>query len=500
MCSRSRQRAAEVTRRLPSTPPNLPGFTYVRVLGSGGFADVFLYEQNMPRRQVAVKVLLAEVVTEELRRAFRAEADHMAQLSSHPSILTVYHASVSADGRPFLVMEYCSSALTQRARSGTLPLDEALSVGVRVGSAVETAHRIGVLHRDIKPSNILTTAYGHPVLSDFGIASTIVSSEPDDSVGLSIPWSAPEVLRDETGGTIASEVWALGATVYSLVAGRSPFESADGDNSTAAMIARIARARVPRIERGEVPERLQEVLLRAMARRPEHRYLSALELVRDLQAVELEIGFAQTVVEIAAEEWAQIDGGDPNDRTSVRPRWAATAEPMSRSPRRRRMNALGRAQVPAPDAQQPTEGRSASRSVTRTVARAANRSGRRMALVLVGAALLVVGVVAGAFVLVGGTKQIPVVSDVEVSSDSGIATFTWNDPGLRPDDAYLVSIDGQPEPLQRSESYAVLIGDDGRACVTVAVSRDGQIGDASAERCVEADALASRAQPEPEPL
>ena len=104
-----------VARRLPSQPPVLPGFSYVHVLGSGGFADVFLYEQNMPRRQVAVKVMLSEVVNDQVRQMFQAEANLMAQLSAHPSILTVYQASVSADGRPYLVMELCSS----RSASGT---------------------------------------------------------------------------------------------------------------------------------------------------------------------------------------------------------------------------------------------------------------------------------------------------------------------------------------------------------------------------------------------
>jgi serine/threonine protein kinase len=97
-----------MARRLPSPPPVLPGFSTIHVLGSGGFADVFLYEQNMPRRQVAVKVMLSEVVNDQVRQMFQAEANLMAQLSSHPSILTVYQASVSSDGRPYLVMELCS--------------------------------------------------------------------------------------------------------------------------------------------------------------------------------------------------------------------------------------------------------------------------------------------------------------------------------------------------------------------------------------------------------
>src|SRR6187551_2448385 len=131
----------------------------------------------MPRRQVAVKVMLSEVVNDQVRRMFQAEANLMAQLSAHPSILTVYQASVSSDGRPYLVMELCSASLSQRYRAERLPVSEVLR------SAVETAHRSGVLHRDIKPSNILLTAYGHPVLSDFGIASTLSNSTEDSVVG-----------------------------------------------------------------------------------------------------------------------------------------------------------------------------------------------------------------------------------------------------------------------------------------------------------------------------
>src|SRR3954452_24445316 len=167
------RRGDDMTRRLPSAPPSLPGFTYVRPLASGGFADVFLYEQIMPRRQVAVKVMLADVVNDQVRQMFQAEANLMAQLSTHPSILTVYQASVSADGRPYLVMELCSASLSERYRREKLPVGEVLRISIKIASAVETAHRAGVLHRDIKPTNILMTAYGHPVLSDFGIAATL---------------------------------------------------------------------------------------------------------------------------------------------------------------------------------------------------------------------------------------------------------------------------------------------------------------------------------------
>ncbi len=159
--------------RLPSAPPILPGLTYIRPLGSGGFADVFLYEQDMPRRDVAVKVLPSDVRDPELRRMFNAEADVLAHLSAHPSIVTVYQAGISADGRPYIVMEYCPGSLTQRYRIERMPVPEVLEIGVRMAGALESAHVAGLVHRDVKPSNILVTTFGAPVLADFGISSSL---------------------------------------------------------------------------------------------------------------------------------------------------------------------------------------------------------------------------------------------------------------------------------------------------------------------------------------
>ncbi|QTX05141.1 serine/threonine-protein kinase [Agromyces archimandritae] len=322
-----------MTARLPSAPPTLPGFTFVRVLGSGGFADVFLYEENFPRRLVAVKVMLADIVSEEVRAAFRAEADLSAQLSAHPSVLTVHQAGVSADGRPYLVMEHCVAGPAQRFRTEPLPVTAALATTIRIAAAVETAHRNGVLHRDIKPSNILTTAFGHPVLGDFGIAATIDETDVSDSLGLSIPWSAPEVLRGDVSGTIASEVWSLGATAYSLLAGRSPFEGPELDNSSAALIARVRRGDPPPTGRSDVPASLEGVLRRSMSRVPDERYPGALAFLRDLQAVEVELGLEPTVAELAIGEWIEDVAGDRDDPTVRSVADAVPAGGASRTPR-----------------------------------------------------------------------------------------------------------------------------------------------------------------------
>jgi len=285
-------------RREASAPPRLPGYEYQRVLGLGGFADVFLYQQDLPRREVAVKVLLAGSLDDEVRARFQSEANLMAQLSHHPSIVTIHHAAIAADGRPFLVMEYCSRpGLAERYRQERIPVAESLRIAVRLASAIETAHRAGILHRDIKPANVLTTDFGWPALTDFGIAAT-TGHGGGATVGMSIPWSPPELLGDRPTGDERSDVYSLGATVYSLLAGRTPFEIPGAPNGAQQLVARIERSPLPPTGRDDVPVSLQHVLERAMAKDPVRRFPSAAAMGRALQAVEAELRLPVTPLDL----------------------------------------------------------------------------------------------------------------------------------------------------------------------------------------------------------
>jgi len=314
-----------VATRLPSAPPILPGLAYIRPLGSGGFADVFLYEQDMPRRNVAVKVMPSDVRDPELRRMFNAEADVLAHLSAHPSIVTVYQASISADGRPYIVMEYCPGSLAQRYRVERIPVEEVLAIGVRMASALESAHRAGLIHRDVKPSNILITTFGTPVLADFGISASLQRRSGGEVLAMSIPWSAPEVVAEQTSGTVASEVWSLGATVYSLLAGHSPFERRErGQNTKELLRRRIARATYVEIPRADVPPALQSVLARAMSRDPGRRHESARAFGEALRDVQAGLGLSPTPLEVPGTEWAPasvpVDFADSGLRGPARSR------------------------------------------------------------------------------------------------------------------------------------------------------------------------------------
>ncbi|GGI47348.1 Serine/threonine protein kinase [Agromyces flavus] len=322
-------------RRTPSSPPDLPGYTPLGLLGSGGFADVFLYEQRLPRRKVAVKVLLADDIDASTRAQFVAEANLMARLSAHPFIVTIFHADVSADGRPYFVMEYCSGpSLSERYKRQPLSVEDALRTGIRLCGAVATAHAAGILHRDIKPANVLTNDYGWPALSDFGISSDLEGDLPVHTVsfladpaatgsgtgsdraavGMSVPWSPPELFEDDPRPDTRSDVFALAATVHTLLAGRTPFEIPGRSNGPLDLIGRIERGRITPVGRDDVPASLETVLATGMAVRREDRYQSAVEFGRALQRIELELGYSVTGIEVPS-----LPGASP----AAEPRGAA---------------------------------------------------------------------------------------------------------------------------------------------------------------------------------
>jgi hypothetical protein len=280
-------------------PPELPGYRFVRHIGAGGNAQVYLYEQELPSRKVAVKVLNESALSAAARRRFTAEANVTAGLA-HRHIVQVFDAKVTDDGRPYIVMPfYPHPNLSVRSRRAHFSVAEVLRIGIQIGSAVETSHRHGVLHRDIKPQNILTDSYGQPALTDFGIATTRPGDGPE---GLSVPWSPPEILYGTGPGDQRSDVYSLGATLWHLLVGRSPFEQPDGGNTTGQLMDRISSDPPPRTERADVPNSLERLLRQTMAKDPAARPQSAMELIRGLQSIEQELRLPLTHPMLPADE------------------------------------------------------------------------------------------------------------------------------------------------------------------------------------------------------
>lgn len=526
-------------KRPPAPPPQLPGFTYVDVLGSGGFADVYLFEQQLPRRRVAVKVLLPERMAGGSAEEFAAEANVMALLSTHPAIVTIYQAGVSEDRRPYLVMEYCPRPNLQiRSRAAAFSVAEALRVGIQVAAAVETAHRAGILHRDIKPANILVTEYNRPALTDFGIATTADAAE--SSAGMSIPWSPPEAFGDAVDSGVAVDVYALGATIFTLLAGRSPFEVPGGRNGGAELIERIERQPVPRVDRADVPESLQVVLERAMAKRPQDRYETAIAFARALQRVQIELAHSVTPIDILDDDPASDDEDDDGELTRVRgivsiePQTAPAAgqtrqrpgDPVDAVPvfdttgetvvRGRTATTA----VPDADAEPATVRRPrvvdapAVESATSDapvvparspdlVPRTASRRGPWIGLALGAATLVVGGIAVGASLLTAtpdpvatptesARPQDPISAIVLAPTDlagaiSGPdAVFTWTNPEPQAGDVYVwypYTLEGDGTPAVVPDATVTLPADpSGRTCIAVQVRReDGTSSDVTKE-------------------
>lgn len=282
--------------------PDLTGFTHLSYLGGGGFADVYLYRQHLPEQNVAIKVLRGTADDEAALRAFTGEANSMAAVNDHANIVTVFGAGVSPDRRPYIVMQYCPNGhYGDRVKQGPLRLDRVLSVGIKIASAVETAHSARIIHRDIKPSNILVNKAGEPALADFGI-SGVLSGSPQESLGYSPPYAPPEIVTDQHPGDERSDVYSLAATLWAMLEGHSPFELPGGDNSLGALLRRVVEGKPAPMHRRDVPASLERLLRQSMSIDPSGRPQSARVFALMLQEIERELGYQTTPISLLEEQ------------------------------------------------------------------------------------------------------------------------------------------------------------------------------------------------------
>ncbi|MFN8039146.1 MAG: protein kinase [Acidimicrobiales bacterium] len=267
----------------PAVDLGLEGYDGYEEIGRGGFSVVYRARQLAFDRTVAIKVI-SGVVDEQTLLRFERECRTMGSLSGHPSIVTVFGSGVLANGNPYLVMEYLErGSLADRLERGPLPWDEAADVAVKIGGALQAAHDAGVLHRDVKPENIFVSSYGEPKLGDFGIAR--LEGGPNTRSGVitaSVAHAAPEIL-DGKRPDEATDVYSLGSTVYTLLAGAPAFSSAT-DESIVPMLARIAIEPVPDLRGRGVPAPICEVLEASMAKDPALRIRTARELAERMEA------------------------------------------------------------------------------------------------------------------------------------------------------------------------------------------------------------------------
>ena len=281
-----------------TTPGRVLGNRYelVEPLARGGMATVWVADDPVLSRRVAVKVLRADLAADDATRArFRNEAIAAARLN-HPNIVATFDTG-DDDGTAYIVMELVEGINLRHLidEHGGLPVRDVVRIGRQVADALEAAHRAGLVHRDVKPANVLVPKTAHDAdgngvpqgavkVTDFGIAKAAGADEltRTGTVMGTARYLAPEQVNGRTADA-RTDVYALGLLLYELCCGHPPF---GGDTDIATAMARLTTTPPPiRAERPDVPRALDDVVHRCLARDPAQRFASAAAVSHALELV-----------------------------------------------------------------------------------------------------------------------------------------------------------------------------------------------------------------------
>ena len=263
-------------------------YEIIRPVGYGGMAEVFLAHDQLLDRNVAVKMLRDQFLEDkELLEQFRREAKSAARLV-HPYIINIYDV-VSEGNNQYIVMEYVDGVtLKEYMQEHKLSLNSVLEIGVRLADALQHAHSHNIIHCDIKPQNILIDKNMNPKIADFGIAKMVTNQTMvySKSVMGSVHYISPE---QACGGkiTASSDVYSLGIVLFEMLTGQVPYMG-----TTAVSVAMMhVEKPVPQLKdfMENVPDGMQEIMNKALAKRCEDRYANAGQLRRDLMNLKMKL-------------------------------------------------------------------------------------------------------------------------------------------------------------------------------------------------------------------
>lgn len=307
-------------------------YDVIKEIGRGGMATIYAAHDPIFNRDVAIKMLPAELLHDtNFRARFQREAQIVAALE-HPAIVPVYDFG-EQDGKPYFVMRLMTGkSLAEKIADGPMSLDEAARIISRLAPALDEAHSRGIVHRDLKPGNILFDQHDKPYLSDFGIAKLAESGATltgSNIVGTPA-YISPEQGRGESDLDGRSDIYSLGIVLFEMLTGRVPFEA---DSATGQVVKHLSEP-IPNIldYRSDLPEDIQEVFVRALAKRKFARFANTSEMAKALSAI-LEgkslprRGVTPTVSVLPDQPLPEVSGHES------RPKTPAPSTPPRSSPR-----------------------------------------------------------------------------------------------------------------------------------------------------------------------
>ena len=258
-------------------------YKIIKSIGEGGMANVYLAYDTILEREVAVKILRGDLAEDEkFVRRFQREANSASSLK-HPNIVEVYDVGED-NGKYFIVMEYINGKTLKSLikKRGVLTVEEVVDIMLQLTSAVSCAHDSYIIHRDIKPQNVMILEDGRVKITDFGIAMALNNNEltQTNSVMGSVHYLPPEQANG-SGSTIKSDIYSLGILMFELLTGKLPFK---GENAVEIAIKQM-REPIPSVCEisPDIPQIVENVILKACAKNPKNRYDSAREMYEDLK-------------------------------------------------------------------------------------------------------------------------------------------------------------------------------------------------------------------------
>lgn len=258
-------------------------YQIIRTIGEGGMANVYLARDTILERNVAVKILRGDLANDEkFVRRFQREAISASSLS-HPNIVEMYDVGED-NGQYFIVMEYVDGKTLKSLikKRGALSIPEVIDIMLQLTAGIAHAHDSYIIHRDIKPQNVLILDDGMVKITDFGIAMALNSNEltQTNSVMGSVHYLPPEQANG-SGSTLKSDIYSLGILMYELLTGKVPFK---GENAVEIALKQMKEP-IPSVcnFNPDIPQSLENIILKASAKNPKNRYDSVLEMRADLE-------------------------------------------------------------------------------------------------------------------------------------------------------------------------------------------------------------------------